>query len=971
MKHGARIARTTIAIAVAGLLVADGANAALRAPRLDAPAASVSVQALPTFSWRPVRGAAQYEFQLAADPRFSSVVLGTGKGKGSQRTRNTASTLEATVPDGTYHWRVRAITAKDRAGRWSRSRAVRKAWSAAPALQAPTDDTAVNWPELPLVLRWSPVPHATKYLVTIASDPSLAQSVVAGANNAPIETQGTVFTLQGTLPAGRYHWAVTPVDGGGHRGTRSRVGSFSWSWPTATATRVLDLNDTPQVFDPLLDWNLVPGAARYEVEINPDDSFSAGSRVCCKDRLLGTSLSPLRVLPNNNDFAGSSGYHWRVRAFDVDGNPGQWNAGPTFEKAYDNVSPTIPNLRVELAQSSDPPTSAPVVRWDPVPGAAAYQLQWTPFQEGICGWSNASGPVKTSSLAWAPLSATTPTGVPGGIGITSQMRPNGTLARSGQPFIPEKAYTNATTAFASGTAYCLRVRALSDESYRENDNLASEVISQWTQVGGDGQPAFTYQGPPTDADPPAAQLPAPTYLEPVGGVVTRTPLLRWAPVAGARRYFVIIARDSNFTDVIDAAFTAMPAYAPNLALEDETSSYFWAVIPSVKSNGSLISGGPLSYNPQNFRKLSVAPALLSPAEGADVSTQPAFRWTPSESAQKYRIQVSADPQFGTLIDDVLTASTSYTSQTPYPADTALYWRVRGEQLQALQTASERIELRWSSSGSFRRRLPVPVAAADNPLSGGMIPAFTWASVPGAVSYDLHVDEADGDVGDFTVKSTAFAPTKFFGTGIFRYKVRANFATRSGSVSSAYFAPQGFTRIINPPAGARLSRTKTRLVFGWAPSSAARRYLVEVSRSDSFARILDSVRTDNTSWAPDMTNPEYLKPGPLYWRVATVDEGNNVGAYASGAVGVKKLTVVVRGRLKSGVSRRLTISVRSRGRAVRAATVRVSGAGVRAQQRPTGTRGSAAFVLRPSRRGSVVVSVSRPGYEARRVSAAVT
>ena len=958
----ARIAGIAMSVApFAGM--ADSAQAALRAPQPQAPASSASVQALPTFSWRPVRGAAQYEFQLAADTRFRSIVLGTGPGKGSQRTRNTAATLEKTVPDGTYSWRVRAISAKDRAGSWSAPRTVKKAWTAAPSLEAPNDEFAVVWPSQPLVLRWSPVPHATKYLVTIATDPTLAQSVI-GTANKPVETQGTVASLPGTLPSGRYYWQITPVDAGGQRGTPSRVASFTWTWPTATTASVTDLNDTPQVFDPLLTWDPIPGAARYEVEINPDDDFSSGSRVCCKERVLGTSLSPLRVQPSNR-------YYWRVRAFDADNNAGQWNTGPTFEKTYDSLAPFVPGLGLrdqagELTPGAATVTPSPVIHWDPVPGAAQYQLQWTKYASGSCGWSNASVPLKTSSLAWTPLSPTTPSGVPAGIGITQTMRPNGTLARSGRPFLPERAYPSPPFYdFADASAYCLRVRALSDDSFRENDNLESPVISQWTQLGGDNNPAFTYQTPPPPATlPPGTQLPAPTYLEPLPGAAdaVRTPLLRWSPVSGARRYFVLIARDPLFTTVIDAAFTAMPAYAPNLALEDETTSYYWAVIPTTTSDGSGVSGGPLDYNPQSFRKLSIAPSLLNPIGGIDVAAQPTFRWTPAESAQKYRVQVASDPEFGSPIDDVVTASTAYTSQTPYPVDTVLYWRVRAEQHQVLQSGSERVDLRWSATGTFRRTLPVPAPSPDNPTSGTLIPAFGWTAAPGAISYDLHVDQADGVGKDFTVKSTAFAPAQFYGTGIFRYKVRANFATKAGSVSSAYFAPQVFTRVISPPENPRIVRTKTRLAFSWNPTAAATRYLVEVSRSDSFSQLLDSVRTDHTSWAPDMTKPGYAKGGALYWRVASVDSGNNVGAYAIRDVGVKKLTVTVRGSLKRGASGRVTVSVRYKGKATRGAGVRASGAGVKAQRKMTGKKGTAAFVLRPSRKGAATFSVSRAGYQ---------
>ena len=964
-----------VTIAFMGLAFTGNAHSALRAPNLQSPTKAASVEAAPTFSWRAVKGASHYEFQVSADSRFSSIVLGKGTGRGSQRTRNTAATLSKTIPDGRYFWRVRGISKSEKAGRWSETRTLTKAWKTAPDLVAPANDSQIAWPSRPLMLRWSPVPHASEYLVTIATDPSLAQNVI-GTANKPVQTFATVFALQGTLPAGRYYWAITPVDAQGHRGTRSRIASFTWSWPTATATRFTDLNDAAAVIDPLLEWDPVPGAARYEVEINPDDDFSAGSRVCCKESVIGTSLSPLRVLPNNNDFSFSSGYHWRVRAFDADGNPGQWNRGPTFEKSYDNVNPTVPNLAVENVTSAHAATAAPLVTWGPVPGAAQYQLQWTAHTAGTCGWSNASGPIKTSALAWTPLSPTSPTGVPGGIGITTTMQPNGTTARFGLPFSAERAYgTPATTAFSDGTTYCLRVRALSDDSLRENDNATSQVISRWTQVGGDeNAAAFTYGAPPSSASDPvaASQLAAPAYSSPVGGVVARTPVLRWAEVPGARRYFVLIARDSNFTNVIDAAFTAMPAYAPNLVLEDEATSYFWAVIPASQSNGSGISGGPTSYNPQNFRKLSVPPNLLEPALGGDVAAQPRFRWTPVDGAQKYRIQVSADPEFGELLDDVVTAATAYTSQTPYPADTALHWRVRAEQQQVLR-GSERVEMRWSATSSFRRRLPVPVLAADNPARGELIPAFAWAPVPGAISYDFHADEADGDASDFTMKSAAFTPSKYTGTGILRYKVRANFATRSGRVASAYSSLGTFTRILPSPSRPRMTKTKTRLVFSWGASPAAKTYRVEVSTSDSFTRLVDSVRTDNTSWAPHLDKAGYTKPGPLYWRVATVDADNNVGGFDTKRISAgKSMTLKLFGTVRRGAMTSVRVRVRgSNGKALSGARVRVSGAGAKTSTKSTSKSGSTTFRIRPTRSGSVTFTVTKSGYADKSASKPVT
>lgn len=217
-----------------------------------------------------------------------------------------------------------------------------------------------------------------------------------------------------------------------------------------------------------------------------------------------------------------------------------------------------------------------------------------------------------------------------------------------------------------------------------------------------------------------------------------------------------------------------------------------------------------------------------------------------------------------------------------------------------------------------------------------------------------------------MRSPAAAFTKFFGVGIFKYKIRANFAARSGVVSSAYSAPRDFTRLISPPSGARMTRTKTRLVIGWQPAAAAAHYRVEISKSDSFTRTLDWVKTANTSWAPELSQIGYRGAGKLYWRVATIDEGNNVGAWATNVPKPKPLTVRVSGRLQRFATSRVTVSVRAAGKAIAGAAVRVSGAGVRASTKRTGRRGTAPFALRPRRKGTVTIRVARSGYDTKTV-----
>src|SRR3954468_10908354 len=149
-----RIGVSLAATVAVALIAAPAASAKLKAPARQTPAAGVHVETVPAFTWGAVRRAAQYEFQVAADPRFGSIVS-----KGSFRTRNTAATLQSSLADGTYFWRVRAIGASDKAGRWPRTGSLAKSWTTPPQLVEPADALSIRWPTLPLVLRWSAVPY--------------------------------------------------------------------------------------------------------------------------------------------------------------------------------------------------------------------------------------------------------------------------------------------------------------------------------------------------------------------------------------------------------------------------------------------------------------------------------------------------------------------------------------------------------------------------------------------------------------------------------------------------------------------------------------------------------------------------------------------------------------------------------------------------------------------------------------------
>ena len=935
---------------------------AARAPAVPAPispADNAAVDSVPPFSWRAVRRAALYEFQLSADAGFRSTLA-------SFETKNISATVDKTLFDGTYYWRVRAVNEAGTAGRWSRTRSVRKRWPGEPALVSPDAGAAITYPTVPLVLRWASAPHAAKYEVAISSDPTLAGNLVTQAGR-PIEVRGTSFAFPSTLSPGRYYWAVTPMDAGELKGRRSQIRSFDWSWPSATTTNLNDLwgdADAATYVDPQFEWLPIPGAARYEVEVSTSEDFAAGSEVCCSDPTTGTSLSPTQVLANNTDLpAAQNGYHWRVRGIDLDGNAGQWNVGSSFRKAFDAVIPTVPSLRVRDNLGNDlalgATTDSPIIDWDPVPGASSYEVHVVPWIEGLvpgtggCNWNAAAGdawgapqPLAIAGTAWTPLAFSTSTPV------------------------PFSGFARESDKLDVGASYCARVRARSG-----TDTANKRVLSDWTALGGMGVPGFTY-GAPSTADG-STPLEANDYVMPGGAEILRSmPLFTWRHVAGACGYFVAVARDENFTSLVDVARTKIPAYAPRLrTYPDETTSYYWAVLPISDSGAGcgVVFTTPQDNSPRTFQKRSNPPNLKTPVLGSSVIDQPTFRWAGNwsnaagvEAAREYRLQVAEDPTFANLIDDVKTASTAYTSSSTYPADTEVFWRVRA-------TDENGIGLNWSDTWTFRRRLRIPTTSAANPTRGEEFPVITWSPVQGAVSYGFHLEEPDGDKSDYTFRSTAAAFTRMETLGALRWQVRANFPKRgTGTIPGGYSPVQTFTRFVDPPPGARLTGGSGRVLLNWGPAPSAHKYRVEFSETNSFTRALDVELTPNTNYAPPLTQTGFRNGGRLYWRVAALDEQNNAGGWATGSLSLPRtLRVRVTGSLRKRERRRVTVMVlNGKNRPVPRAGVRVQGAGLRAGPRRTSRRGTVTFALTPRKGGSVTFRVSKPGYRAGKVSARV-
>lgn len=824
------------------------------APRPSGPPSGAVNPELPPFRWRAVGGAGSYEFQIAADRGFNSNIPGLRSTRFN--TSNTRATITAAVPNGTYWWRVRAVTKTGQVSGWSTARSVRKSWTTAPRLRGPVNGARVFFPSQPLTLSWSPVARAPKYLVSLATDQDLASLV----GDRPVETSGTSYAPSLTPAGGKgktYYWAVTPVDARGNRGAQSRIGSFVWEWPSQTTAKLSDLRVEPETFDPQFSWAPVAGAARYEVEVSHSRDFATGSKVCCTAPVIGTTHSPTQPLPDNT-------YYWRVRAIDVDGNVGVWNPSTAdasrFEKVFDKAAalgrPSISNLHMRDNQSDPAPAGAtrtPIVVWDHVPGASSYLVEVVPHEGGFCNWSAPSSEhwrVSTATTAWTPL---------------------GNGLRAPAPYPDNlRPVTDSPKLFAN-KSYCVRVRAKSD-----TDSNRAEVYGDFASVNGPEQVAFTFAGYPCTSGCSRGYIGSGDYLGPQTGR-TSMPYFTWGG-HNAGSWFVLVAKDPEFHNLVDYAWTQVRAYAPRaganpITYPDETTSYYWAVLPAQGFDGTGAVGDPLSASPAKFDKQSIPPRLVTPAAAASAGEPPVFSWTAVDAARRYNLQVSREDDFGNLLDDVTTASISYTANTSYPADVALYWRVRAED-------EKGVGLNWSERRVFRYKLAVPDTAGGE-RAGDFIPTWRWKPVQGAVTYDLHVALPDGSQKDFrSLRAAALTATKMTGTGVFRWRVRANFPKgRSGTVPGPWSRTKPFTRTLGKPTGIRTVGGGRSVHFSWRPKMGAQEYVVQLSERPDFSRISDRTTTDATTHAPSLDRRFGRSSSPwLYWRVAAVDEDRNQSAF---------------------------------------------------------------------------------------------
>ncbi|HRF95879.1 MAG TPA: hypothetical protein PLZ51_11820, partial [Aggregatilineales bacterium] len=223
----------------------------------------------------------------------------------------------------------------------------------------------------------------------------------------------------------------------------------------------------------------------------------------------------------------------------------------------------------------------------------------------------------------------------------------------------------------------------------------------------------------------------PNLIEPAqASTLTTAPItFTWDAMTGAYRYHIEIARDAQFTQLVDEHHVlTTPTYS--LPLTD-SGVYYWRVTAyfvNVQALPSAVGQFTLSLLP--------APILIAPIDTqSTIDPNMSFSWESVVGATGYRLQIANDNAFTDIIKQHETAETALASSNQ--AGT-YYWRV--------QATDGAINGTWSEIRSYTITplgIPTIITPADMTTTTNGAVTFSWDAVPNATGYQLQISMSSG------------------------------------------------------------------------------------------------------------------------------------------------------------------------------------------------------------------------------------
>lgn len=856
----AQHALVALAVSAISLQAVPGAHAAPPAsPEILTPSGSSA----PTveISWLAVPAATGYEVRVDDDPAF-----GSPEWTGS--TPNTVAVPNRLFNAGTQNVSVRARNSANEWSPWS-STGFEVVAPDGPVLTAPDDDAELDNPDDPPLLTWTPVPGAVSYTVEVDTEDQFVGAMT-------YTTRANSFVVSDNQEPGvDYYWRVRATLGNSVSTAFSDARTYSVR-PIGTPAITGPAYDQ-DITDVVLEWEPVPGAKHYELQVDDDVNFGSPD-TSVPARIYSTSFAPRTTLTNGQ-------YYWRVRARDMDDNPTAWvRASSDSHYFFDRVWRDKPQL-VHPYDGGDGTSLVPArndlyFEWEPVPHASNYEV-----------WLSTD------------INFTEPTN------FTTQCEVAGTTYTPGE-------HRDECMPLSEGIVYYWKVRAM-DRPY---DRSGVEGIFSTTQK-------FVYE----DQDFITITSPAP-------GAVVGVPTFDWEPVPSTETYDVFLYQNGVLRH---DAETHSTSYTPmNFELDPENgTSLRWEIVArdkdrrvSLQTGRSFtwdptlldtstpleLSSGPDTYDAPNLRWGAVPGASFYRVRIADDATgnlygtdyapilrEPLFWPAATDTDLKfldagtYRWWVLAYDEEGGPLGQ--TPANGYGTFTVRPLGP-----VTGHRLALTGSALDRGEACTKTLSNGPAQLCTGVIGT---------PVLDWSPVPYAAEYRVRISRDP----DFTNSELDADPphtvnTRWAPSFEYEYPVleesQANKAyywfiqpckseLQCGPDPKSTINPSrhAFRKTSPPvqleaPLDGAIARD-TEITFSWedyletnldttnaetgeAGYQSAMQYRIQVSTSPTFASFLDNVLVDQPVFtAADKVYPD----APIYWRVQAVDANENALAWS--------------------------------------------------------------------------------------------
>ncbi|MDX1639050.1 MAG: T9SS type A sorting domain-containing protein, partial [Balneolaceae bacterium] len=257
---------------------------------------------------------------------------------------------------------------------------------------------------------------------------------------------------------------------------------------------------------------------------------------------------------------------------------------------------------------------------------------------------------------------------------------------------------------------------------------------------------------------------APTLSSPADGAtgISTNPTLDWNSVSGADSYRLQLSSNPDFTNLTtdQTGISGTQYQVSNLANND---TYYWRV-QAVNSAGSSNWSAVRDFTTVESGSSTTlsAPAPGSPNDGATgISTSPTLSWSSVDGADNYRLQLSAQSDFSSVVTDTLNLTTAEYQASGLNNSTTYYWRVLATSATDTSNWSEVYDFTThSSSDTSTLAAPTLVSPSDDAVNTGLEPTFEWQPVNGADYYILHTNRINpGEmVIEAEVNGTSFTPS---------------------------------------------------------------------------------------------------------------------------------------------------------------------------------------------------------------------